>query len=238
MNNTFSSNDRVGDIVTRFPKSSEIFKDYAIDFCCRGNRKLKDVIEQQKLDELNLLDRLNKEYEKYWTDEKDYKDWNKAAYSELVEHIVKAHHSYLLRELPIIAELTDKIEEVHGRQHEELHRVNSLFRVMKHELEEHMIKEEEIVFPQILEYERTKSQEALNRALQVVIELENEHEAAGDILKELRRITYQFSPPQGGCTTYCLTYKKLEELETDIFQHIHLENNILHQRLLNEQIRA
>ena len=61
-------------------------------------------------------------------------------------------------------------------------------------------------------------------------ETENEHDSAGDILKELRKITHDYSVPKDGCSTYFKTFDKLQELEADLFQHIHLENNILFKR--------
>ena len=45
-------------------------------------------------------------------------------------------------------------------------------------------------------------------------------------------MTNDFKAPADGCNTYKLTYAKLEEMESDIFQHIHLESNILFPRLL------
>jgi len=62
-------------------------------------------------------------------------------------------------------------------------------------------------------------------------ETENEHDNAGDILKEMRRITGGFKAPDNGCSTFDKAYEKLEEIEKDLFKHIHLENNILFERL-------
>jgi regulator of cell morphogenesis and NO signaling len=61
-------------------------------------------------------------------------------------------------------------------------------------------------------------------------ETEDEHEAAGDILKELRKVTKDYSVPKDGCDTYFKTFDKLQQLEADLFEHIHLENNILFRR--------
>jgi regulator of cell morphogenesis and NO signaling len=53
----------------------------------------------------------------------------------------------------------------------------------------------------------------------------------GDYLKEIRAITGDYSLPPGACRTYTLTFQKLEELESDVFLHVHLENNILFPRI-------
>ncbi len=99
------------------------------------------------------------------------------------------------------------------------------------ELEEHLIKEEEIVFPLIKEYETNPSDKVLEKTLKAIEELESEHDAAGDIIKELRKITDDFTAPSDGCETYDLTYKLLEDVESDLFQHIHLENNVMFPKL-------
>ncbi len=99
------------------------------------------------------------------------------------------------------------------------------------ELEDHLTKEETIQYPAIKEYEKTKSLNDLKKAVDIINDLESEHTNAGDILKELRTITNDFTMPEGGCETFELTYQKFHEMESDIFQHIHLENNILFPRL-------
>ncbi|WP_376774557.1 hemerythrin domain-containing protein [Clostridium thailandense] len=72
--------------------------------------------------------------------------------------------------------------------------------------------------------------------ISAIEELENEHEGAGDILKELRKITSGYKVPADVCNTFMFTYQKLEEVEADTFQHIHLENNILFSKLKDKLI--
>jgi len=97
-----------------------------------------------------------------------------------------------------------------------------------------MIKEEEVLFPLVKAYEANSSKKLLDEIYKVNTELEAEDEGAGGILKELREITDNFPAPAGSCTSYQLTYKGFEALEWDLFQYIHLENNILFPRLLME----
>jgi len=89
------------------------------------------------------------------------------------------------------------------------------------------VKEEEFLFPLIIQYEKEKDEKVRSAALKLIDQLEQEHTGAGDIVKELREITNHYNTPKDGCATFDLTYKKLLELEVDLFQHIHLENNIL-----------
>lgn len=230
----FHSSQKIGEIVTKFPKSADILKEYRIDFCCGGDRPLITAIREQGLNEAEILDRINNLYEEVKSVKTDDIDWEKESMSKLIDHVVNTHHAYLGVELPIISELTTKILRVHGEGHPELSKVHKLFHNLKMELEQHLIKEEEIEFPLIKKYEQNPSKEALEKILKVEKELEEEHVGAGDILKELRKITKDYTVPEDGCNSYRLTYKKLEELEADTFKHIHLENNILFPRLENE----
>lgn len=123
---------------------------------------------------------------------------------------------------------------MHGAKHSELAKVHKLLHSLKMELEQHLIKEEEIVFPLIQEYERTGNNETLSNAVEKIIELEEEHEGAGSILKELREVTKNYELPEDACNSYKAAYKLLEDVEDDTFRHIHLENNIMFPRLVSE----
>lgn len=228
----FHSSQKIGEIVTKFPKSADILKEYRIDFCCGGDRKLITAIKEQNLNEAEVLDRINNLYEEFKNVKTEDKNWEEAPFSELIDHIVNTHHAYLGVELPRISELTAKILRVHGEHHPELSKVYKLFHNLKMELEQHIIKEETIQYPAIKEYEKNKTKAALEKAVNITKELEEEHTGAGDILKELREVTNDYAVPEDGCNTYRLTYAKLVELEADTFQHIHLENNILFPRLI------
>jgi regulator of cell morphogenesis and NO signaling len=228
----FNATQKIGEIVTRFPKAADIFKEYRIDFCCGGDRILKDVLKEEKIDEVLVLDRINALYEELKDVSNSDQDWTQESSSLLIDHVVNTHHAYLHVELPRISELTTKILRVHGAHHPELGTVHRLFHNLKMELEQHLIKEEEVEFPLIKEYEANPSTEAQQKISKVIRELETEHEGAGDILKELRKITKDFEIPEDASNSYRITYGKLEELENDLFQHVHLENNILFPRFL------
>lgn len=225
----FNSRQTIGDIVAEFPKAGEIFKEYKIDFCCGGNRPLIEAIEKQNLNETEVIEKLNKLYGAF-ANSMD-KNWKDANYDELVDHIVNKHHGYLWKELPEIGRLTTLILKVHGLHHPELSKVHKLFHTIKMDLEGHLTKEETLQYPAIRKFLETKSTEDLDVAVKVIKELEEEHEEAGNILKELRAITNDYEIPDDVCETFELTYQKLQELESDMFEHIHLENNILFPRL-------
>lgn len=231
MDALFSSSERIGDIVARLPKAGEIFTGYGIDFCCGGHRPLSEAIEEQGLDEAEVLGRLAKSHqETLGRDRKDV-DWRQEPTADLIDHILNTHHVFMRRELPQLSDLSTTILRVHGASHGEvLSKVHRLFHNLKMEIDQHLIKEEEIVFPLIRGYAENPTSSQLKRIVEVDGELMKEHDGVGDVLKELRKVTDQYSVPEDGCATYEMTYRKLEEMESNLFQHIHLENNVLFPR--------
>jgi regulator of cell morphogenesis and NO signaling len=224
----FSGSQTLGSIVSVMPKASDIFKEYRIDFCCGGNRPLQEAIKEKGMDENEILGKLEKAYEEMQKFSNEQVDFKMMTPSKLIDYIVDTHHSYLGTELPAISEYVNTILKVHGKNHGEvLFKVHKLFHSLKADLEQHLIKEEQILFPMIKEYYKNPSTEMVGRIAAVIKEIEDEHEGAGGILKELREITGNYTTPEDGCRTYGITFQKLEELESDLFQHIHLENNIL-----------
>jgi regulator of cell morphogenesis and NO signaling len=228
----FNSNQKIGDIVAKFPNAADIFKKYRIDFCCGGDRLLSTAIKEQEINEEELLEGINTSYEilKNNIKSKD-RNWLEVSFDELVDQIVNSHHAYLYENLPKISELTTKILRVHGEKHPELSRVHKLFHTIKMELEAHLIEEETIQYPAIRAYLLNNNETDLDKAINIIKQLQDEHIGAGNILKELRDITNDYEAPANACTTYRLAFSKLEEMESDLFQHIHLESNILFPRL-------
>ncbi|USB35037.1 iron-sulfur cluster repair di-iron protein [Paenibacillus sp. YPG26] len=228
-NLAFKAEDMVRDVVVRFPKSSDYFRSHRIDFCCGGNRPLSEALEERGLsteDVLKDLHRLLSEHPV--TEENDnYAAWSS---NDLIAYIVNKHHAYLREELPLIEQNVKKVFRVHGQEGEHLAEINLLFGVLKKELLEHTDKEEASVFPKMINWESSQEPDTLNKLRSSITELEAEHDAAGDILKRLRELTQDFTPPAHACTTYRMTYSRLEELEAMTFQHVHVENNILFPR--------
>ncbi|KHF38954.1 iron-sulfur cluster repair di-iron protein [Halalkalibacter okhensis] len=236
MNASFTRETKTGDIVTQFPKASQLFKEYKIDFCCGGNRPISEAINEQDLNEEEVLSRLNTLYSDTINQQDKLNNWEVAPYSQLIDYILTIHHTYLYNLLPELSTFVTKVYRVHGKTHPELEQVYQLFHTLKLELEHHLIQEEEKIFPKIKEYEKSHSLSYLKEVLKTIDTLEMEHETTGTILKKIREVTNDYKLPEGACNTYTLTYLKFEELESDLFEHIHLENNILFQRLAKEKV--
>lgn len=228
---TFTREHTAGEIVNQFPNASDFFKRNRIDFCCGGNRPIGEVVADLGLDEAGIIDELNSSYTAWIEKGNSKPDFDTAPYSDLIDHIVGTHHKFLKEELPALGQFVTKITRVHGGHHPHLGELHKLYNSLKTELEAHLIKEERDVFPLVKEYEVNPSEELKKQIIAVNQELEAEHEGAGDLLKMIHDLTNGFTLPEGACNSYRITYQRLEMLESDMFQHIHLENNILFPRL-------
>jgi regulator of cell morphogenesis and NO signaling len=237
MEHVFQPSDQIGAIVPALPKAALVFERHKIDFCCGGDRPLGEAIAELALDTEQVLSELDHAHTEAQRLKQPDRDWRSAPLSELVDYIINTHHAYLNTTLPELGQLTSTVLRAHGANHKELAQVHRLFHSLKMELEQHLISEETQIFPLVKEYEQTGDRKKLEQAVATIDQLESEHLGAGDILKQLRQITEDYAVPPDGCGTYERTYQLLQELEADLFRHIHLENNILHVRLreLNNQ---
>lgn len=219
---------KLGEIVAEFPGAARIFNEKGIDYCCHGDITLENALVDKNIEVVNFIDRMNKEYDEFLNSKEEYIDWRKEDPNKLIDNIVDVHHAFTFRELLEIDQLLLKILKVHYHHSgEELKTVHRLFGALKVELEEHLTKEEEELFPMIREYTKNPSKELRDSIMKFIGVIENEHTGAGHILQDLYRETNGYKTPEWACTTFRLVYKKLDALEKDLFVHIHKENSIL-----------
>ncbi|APC48794.1 iron-sulfur cluster repair di-iron protein [Virgibacillus halodenitrificans] len=228
---TFTVEHTPAEIVKIFPKASDLFKERRIDFCCGGDKPLSEVFQKDNIDKDQVLSELNIAYQQWNKENHELVDWDSLPLSDLVDHIVSSHHTYLKKELAPLGEFVTKVYRVHGSNQPHLKQLYRTYNEFRIEMEEHMIKEENEVFPLIKEYENNPSENLKARIHEANGDLEEEHEAAGNLLKSIREITLDFTPPTDACNSYRITYARLADIEQDTFQHVHLENNVLFKRL-------
>lgn len=228
MEKNINGKQSLGEVVSIFPGAAEIFNSYKIDYCCGGHDTLEGALDEIEIDNVKIIEELNNAYEEFIKTNSEYKDWRKENPSTLIKHIVQTHHEFTKKQLREIDILLFKVLKVHFRHHsEELLKVHKNFGNLKIELEEHLIKEEENLFPLIENYEITKDENVLSEIQKIIKDTESEHDAAGNIIKELEKITRDFNAPEGACTSFKLVYTKIHDLEKDLFIHIYLENSVL-----------
>lgn len=222
----------VGQLVAEKPCRARVFEKHRIDFCCGGKISLAEACEKRKVDmnqvikELAACDASGSETAEI--------DWTKAPLGELAEHIISAHHDYLRSELPRIEKMAARVAKVHGDHAPEVIKIHSVFVPLRQELEEHTMKEEQILFPWIKRL-ATGDMTAMPFAATVAHPIrcmEDDHDEAGQALERIRQLSEDFNPPEDACNTWRVLYASLEALEQDMHIHIHKENSILFPRAL------
>lgn len=216
--------ETVGEIAAKDMRKAELLKSLGIDFCCGGKRSLEEACQEKGLDVVRIKQQLED------TDKQPLKgtqlDFNNLKPAFLADYIVNVHHAYVYENAPMIEDLAQKVAGHHGTNMPFLNTVYQKITELNRELITHMKKEEQVLFPAI------KIMEAGGKAPLASIKdpiniMERDHDIAGDLIKEIRSLTSDYTAPDGACNSVKMLYYKLEEFESDLLQHIHLENNIL-----------
>ncbi|MBI5729994.1 MAG: iron-sulfur cluster repair di-iron protein [Ignavibacteriales bacterium] len=236
MNNILDPNTTIGEIVKNNYQTAEVFKKYRIDFCCGGKKTIEEACSTNNISVAELTNALSETLIKTGSNkEHNFKDWEP---DYLANYIVNIHHKYVAENIPLLSEFTQKIVRVHGERHPELRQISDLFADVAAELQQHMMKEERILFPYIAKLQAAfKSKSTIGPSpfgtvRNPIAMMEMEHDNAGSLLKQMREISSNYKLPDDACETYLVTYQKLDEFENDLHQHIHLENNILFPRAI------
>lgn len=215
-------NRTVGEIVAERPSQSRIFQSYGIDFCCQGGRTLREACEKKGIAAESVVEQLEAELR-----DKPAPAVNPAAFppEQLADYIVEKHHRYLRDELPRLHAMSARVAQVHGGHTPALVEVYEVFSGMAAELADHMMKEEQVLFPAIRAMARGESAPMpLDSPIACML---HEHDDAGAALARMRELTNGFTPPPEACNTYRALFAGLAELEEDLHVHIHLENSVL-----------
>jgi len=221
----------IGDIVAEKLSRSRVFEQYGLDYCCGGHTLLDKACQEKGIDPQEILNALSESDSK--TKEGDNTDWRKAGLTELADHIESTHHVYMKKELPRLHILMQKVVAAHSENHPDLIEVAKTLKALTDELNPHLAKEEEILFPIIRQMDSAGDTEFHCGEVANPIEvMEMEHNNAGNALASLRSLTNDYQPPADACTTYQALLAGMSELEFDIHQHILKESSILFPRAI------
>jgi regulator of cell morphogenesis and NO signaling len=222
----------VGQLVVERPARARVFEKFGIDYCCGGKKPLAAVCSAKGLDISQVL--LAIDIADSVSTLAPAQDWSQGTLTDLARHIETTHHAYLKSELPRLDYLTERVFNAHGGRHAELAQLRAVFVAFKEELEQHMQKEERILFPlcRNLECGSPSPDVHCGSIANPIAVMEREHDDAGNALAQMRQLTNDYTPPAGACNTYRAMLSSLAELEADMHQHVHKENNILFPRAI------
>jgi regulator of cell morphogenesis and NO signaling len=235
----------VGQLVAQRPARSRLFEKLGIDYCCGGKKPLEQACREKNLDPATILTVIQAQDQLDAAVTATTTQIDAAAMSptQLCDHIESTHHAYLKTELPRLAFLTVKVANAHGPADPRLLELARTFADFHAELESHMAKEEQILFPMIRQLDAPRARPntafhcgSINNPIRV---MELEHQHAGDAMADFRRLTDDYTPPAHACNTYRALLDALHHLELDMHQHVHKENNVLFPKAAQlEQTRA
>ena len=222
---TIDSGMTLGALVNAHPDLADELERRGLDYCCGGQRTLLEACAALGLDPastaLELSDATSRTA--------PAAEWASMDAISLIEHLVATHHAYLWAELPRLSALLTKIVSVHGERHPELVPLATCYESVRADLEPHLLKEERVLFPMIVELAGASIAPAfhcgtLRNPVAVML---RDHDAVGDLLAELHRLTNGYTVPDDGCASYVACFDGLARLESDTHLHIHKENNLL-----------
>lgn len=127
----------------------------------------------------------------------------------------------------------EKVCRKHGATYVELFDIQTVFRALADELAVHMRKEETVLFPYIktlaaeVSGKLSVAEPNFKTVKNPVRMMMREHDAAGNFLRQMREISNDYALHEDVCPSFRALYYGFEELEKDLHQHIHLENNVL-----------
>jgi regulator of cell morphogenesis and NO signaling len=210
------------DIVTERPAAARVLDRRGLDYCCHGAQQLDAACAAAGIDAADVLAELEAEPSRS-------PEWATMPIDELVDHLESTHHQYLHDELPRLTALVDKVVGVHGARHPELFDIAATYEALRAELEPHLMKEEQVLFPMIRQLAGATEAPTFHcgsianpiRVMQI------EHDDAGELLARLHSLTDGYSPPDDACASYRALYDGLADLQADTHLHVHKENNVL-----------
>jgi regulator of cell morphogenesis and NO signaling len=204
----------VGDIVTTAPGAARVFARHGIDFCCGGVRPLAEACGERGV----AIDVVMREIAAAAAPP-DAPDWSALAPAALCDEIERRYHRPMDEEFGRLDALAHKVAAVHGERHPELRELAETYSTLREELEQHFMKEEQVLFPMIRKLGHAPPPP--------VYVMRQEHEDAGHSLRKLRQLASGYVPPADACNSFRALYEGLEAFERDLHEHIHVENNVL-----------
>ncbi|MGH9586510.1 MAG: iron-sulfur cluster repair di-iron protein [Acidobacteriaceae bacterium] len=225
----------VRDIAISMPTAIPVLERLGVDYCCGGQHTLAEACSNHNIAPARVLDELQQLQQEQAGNTAE-SHWVHAPLKEITEYIVKKHHAYTRNQLNLIDELMAKVEQRHGVEHIELFQLSKLIAVFASELRHHAECEETNLFPYIAALGTDEKKElpapAKGSLKPPITRMMTDHDQTGEELKTLRKLTDHYTPPTEACPTWRALYRAIQDLDVDLHQHIHLENNILFPRAM------
>ena len=214
----------LADFARTQPSATRVFMRHKLDFCCGGRKSLADACASRGLDSAQILRELDAEARRG----DDPPSWERRTQAELADHIESHYHAALRKDLPLLIDASRKVERVHADKPGVPAGLADVLVEFFGEMEQHMQKEERVLFPMLRRGVRGEG------VYMPVRMMESEHDSHREYLERIRELTDDLQLPPHACATWTALYNGLAHVEAELMQHIHLENNILFSRATRE----
>jgi regulator of cell morphogenesis and NO signaling len=228
------TNTTIRNIVADDFRAASVFERHGIDFCCGGNRPVAEACRELGVSQIELEAELRAVLAPSQPGLPRFNSWD---LDVLTGYIVGNHHGYVRQAIPGLLAHARKVADVHGERHPEVKAIAEYFESVAADLAQHMAREEQVLFPYINGLAAAGRGGAMPIApfgsvANPIRMMEAEHQAAGDAMASIRKLSGGYVPPADACTTFTVAYQELQAFEADLHQHVHLENNILFPKAL------
>jgi regulator of cell morphogenesis and NO signaling len=223
----FIQQETLADLAIDFPGATAVFNKYNLDYCCGGKQTLEQACAERDLPYEKILQEVMTSRPEAQGHTLRFHEWSTTFLTDFIE---QNYHRYVRSSIPMVNELLTKVNAVHGVKHPGLAILKRQFELLAADLQEHMRKEEMVLFPAMRLYEQTGDSPngfAFGNPIAVMLD---DHQQAGDLLKLIRSQTNEYTAPSDACPTFMLLYEKMKEFDAELINHIHIENNILFKR--------
>lgn len=157
--------------------------------------------------------------------------WKEAPLTDLVRHILKRYHRETRLGMAELESLAEEAASMEGHRLPVLLAIRDEVDLFCTEMRAHLKMEEVTLFPAILAKDQGREVDEKAELMDPLELFEDEHVAAAGLLKRIRRLTNDFTPPPEAVPLQTDLYKACEELAESLVQHIYLENEILFKRM-------
>jgi len=212
----------LAELAITHPEASRVFHRSGLDYCCGGGRTLRHACETRGIDPQAILDEIARNATSV-----EAAGWDTRPLDEVIRSIVTRYHDGIRTELPELVALAQKVERRHAEREDRPRGLANHLQAIHESVLDHLAKEEMVLFPLIL------SGQGIHAAGPIQA-MEHEHRDHGRNLERTRELTNSFTPPPDACASWQALYLRLDQLEADLMEHIHIENNILFPRAMRE----
>jgi regulator of cell morphogenesis and NO signaling len=223
---TIDATVTVDDIVSDSISAAKVLSKHGIDFCCEGERTLKEACAEAGISVNRLLREISAEEQIRSAHPADPSSMS----ADELTHYIEVHHHYITENITFIKANLNRLVRLFAEEYPEVIQIRNTFEDLTGPLMIHMQHEEFIVFPYIRQIAKTGKpvRSSMYRDVDSPIPaMLADHDKGEKYLRRLDELTHHYQAPRGGGNAFKVTYAAMRELEKDLQAHLSLENEVL-----------